>query len=71
MVLPFENGSGDPAQDIFVRGITEDVIGALISFKNVLVFGADTSFRNFRIWEAEANPDWTKNKTALPPPPAK
>ena len=45
MVLPFENGSGDPAQDIFVRGITEDVIGALINFKNVLVFGADTSFR--------------------------
>ena len=45
MVLPFENDSGDPAQNIFARGITEDVIGALIGFKNVLVFGADTSFR--------------------------
>jgi TolB-like protein len=44
MVLPFENGSADPARDIFVRGITEEVIGALIRFKNVLVFGADTSF---------------------------
>jgi len=45
MVVPFENGSGDPAQDIFAKGITEEVIGALVRFKNVLVFGADTSFR--------------------------
>jgi TolB-like protein/Tfp pilus assembly protein PilF len=45
MVVPFENGSDDPAQDIFARGITEEVIGALMHFKNVLVFDADTSFR--------------------------
>jgi len=45
MVVPFENGSGDPAQDIFAKGITEEVIGALVHFRNVLVFGANTSFR--------------------------
>jgi TolB-like protein/Tfp pilus assembly protein PilF len=45
MVLPFENDSGDPTQDIFAKGTTEEVIGALILFRNILVLGADTSFR--------------------------
>jgi len=45
MVLPFSNDSGNPAEDIFANGMTEEVIGELIRFKNVLVFGADTSFR--------------------------
>jgi adenylate cyclase len=45
MVVPFENGSDNPARDIFARGITDEVIGALIHLKNVLVFGAGTSFR--------------------------
>jgi adenylate cyclase len=45
MVLPFENDSGDPAQNIFAKGATEEVIGALILFRNILVLGADTSFR--------------------------
>jgi adenylate cyclase len=45
MVLPFENDSGDPAQNIFAKGTTEEVIGALILFRNILVLGADTSFR--------------------------
>src|SRR3954470_8935178 len=45
MVLPFENDSSDPAQNIFAKGITEEVIGALILFKNILVLGADTSFQ--------------------------
>jgi len=45
MVMPFENGSGDPAQEIFAKGITEEVIGALVHFRNVVVFGANTSFR--------------------------
>lgn len=45
LVLPFGNGTGDPAQDIFAEGFTEDLIGALIRFKNVFVFGADTSFQ--------------------------
>jgi adenylate cyclase len=45
MVLPFENDSGDPAQNIFAKGTTEEVISALILFRNILVLGADTSFR--------------------------
>ena len=45
MVVPFENGSDNPAQDIFARGISDEVIGALIRFKNILVFGSGTSFQ--------------------------
>jgi adenylate cyclase len=45
MVLPFENDGGDPAQNIYTKGTTEAVIGALILFKNILVLDADTSFR--------------------------
>lgn len=45
LVLPFANGTADPSQDIFAEGYTEELIGALVRFKNVLVFGADTSFR--------------------------
>ncbi|CAO3434905.1 tetratricopeptide repeat protein [Azospirillum doebereinerae] len=45
LVLPFANATGDPARDAFVEGFTEELIGGLIRFKNVLVFGADTSFR--------------------------
>lgn len=41
MVLPLTNGSGDPAQDLFAQGFTEDLIGALISFKSLTVFGDD------------------------------
>lgn len=45
MVLPFENDSADPAQNIYARGTTEAVIGALILFRNIFVLGADSSFR--------------------------
>lgn len=45
LVLPFTNGTGDPAQDLFADGFTEDLIGALVRFQNVLVYGASTSFR--------------------------
>ena len=45
MVLPFTNGTGSPAQDLFAEGFTEDLIGALIRFRNVFVFGARTTFR--------------------------
>ncbi|MCW2241244.1 tetratricopeptide repeat protein [Azospirillum canadense] len=45
LVVPFANGSTDPSQDIFAEGYTEELIGALVRFKNVLVFGAETSFR--------------------------
>lgn len=45
LVLPFTNGSGDPALDLVADGITEDLVAALIRFEDFLVFGADTSFR--------------------------
>ena len=58
LVLPFANATGNPAQDMLVEGFTEDLIGALVRFRSVLVFGADTSFR-FRsapaLREAEPN----------------
>jgi TolB-like protein/Flp pilus assembly protein TadD len=45
MVLPFENDSDEPALNIYAKGTTEAVIGALILFKNIRVLDADTSFR--------------------------
>lgn len=45
LVLPFTNGSGDPALDLVADGITEDLVAALVRFDDFLVFGADTSFR--------------------------
>ena len=45
MVPPFANDSGDPALNSFAKGITENVIGGLIGFENVLVFGVDPRSR--------------------------
>lgn len=45
LVLPFANGTGDPAQDVLADGFTEDVVAALIRFRSLVVYGADTSFR--------------------------
>ena len=45
MVPPFANDSGDPALNSFAKGITEEVIGGLIGFENVLVFGVDPRSR--------------------------
>jgi TolB-like protein len=45
MVLPFANGTGNPTQDIFAEGFTEELIGALTRFNGVFVFGTDTTFR--------------------------
>jgi TolB-like protein len=44
-VLPFKNLSGDPGQDFFSDGITEDVIGALGRFSNLLVAAKSASFQ--------------------------
>jgi adenylate cyclase len=44
-VLPFENLSGDPSQDFFSDGITEDVITALGRFSNLLVIAKSASFQ--------------------------
>lgn len=45
LVLPFANGTGNAAHDVFAEGFTEDLIGALIRFRSVFVFGADTTFQ--------------------------
>jgi adenylate cyclase len=45
MVPPFANDSGDPALNSFAKSITEEVIGGLIGFQNVLVFGVDSRSR--------------------------
>ena len=38
-VLPFANQSGDPAQEYFSDGVTEDIIAALGRFRALLVMG--------------------------------
>jgi TolB-like protein/class 3 adenylate cyclase len=43
-VLPFENLSGDPEQDYFADGITEDIITALSRFKSLFVIARNSSF---------------------------
>ncbi len=43
-VLPFNNLSGDPAQDYFADGVVEDIIGALSRFKSFAVIARNSSF---------------------------
>jgi adenylate cyclase len=43
-VLPLKNLSGDPTQDFFIDGITEDVIDALGRFSNLIVVAKSASF---------------------------
>src|SRR5215510_13400472 len=43
-VLPFQNVSGDPEQDYFADGITEDIITALSRFKSLFVIARNSSF---------------------------
>ena len=44
-VLPFDNMSGDPEQDYFADGITEDIITRLAQFPEILVLGRNTTFQ--------------------------
>ena len=44
-VLPFDNMSGDPEQDYFSDGITEDIIAELSKFKEFLVIARNSSFQ--------------------------
>lgn len=44
-VLPFDNMSGDPQQDYFSDGITEDIIAGLSKFKDFLVIARNSSFQ--------------------------
>jgi adenylate cyclase len=43
-VLPFNNMSGDPDQDYFADGLTEDVIAQLARFRSLFVIGSTSSF---------------------------
>ena len=43
-VLPFTNMSGDPEQEYFSDGITEDIITELARFKNLLVIARNSTF---------------------------
>ena len=43
-VLPFDNMSGDPEQDYFSDGITEDIIAELSKFREFLVIARNSSF---------------------------
>lgn len=38
-VLPFENLSGDPSQDYFATGITQEIVAALSRFRELTVLG--------------------------------
>lgn len=44
-VLPFDNMSGDPEQDYFSDGITEDIIAELGKYREFLVIARNSSFR--------------------------
>src|SRR5262249_5254261 len=43
-VLPFTNMSGDPEQEYFSDGITEDIITELSRFRNLFVIAPNSSF---------------------------
>ena len=44
-VLSFTNMSGDPEQEYFSDGITEDIITALSKFRSLFVIARNSSFR--------------------------
>jgi TolB-like protein/Tfp pilus assembly protein PilF len=44
-ILPFDNMSGDPEQDYFSDGITEDIIAGLGRFREFLVIARNSSFQ--------------------------
>ena len=43
-VLPFDNMSGDPEQDYFADGITEDIITELSRYRDLMVIARNSSF---------------------------
>jgi len=44
VVLPFANMSGDPEQEFFVDGLTEDIITELSRFREILVISRNSAF---------------------------
>ena len=57
-VLPFANMSGDPEQEFFADGLTEDIITELSRFRDLLVISRNSAFvykgRAVRVAEAAA-----------------
>jgi adenylate cyclase len=45
IVLPFANMSGDPEQEFFADGLTEDILTELSRFKDLFVISRNTSFK--------------------------
>ncbi len=45
VVLPFTNMSGDPEQDFFVDGLTEDILTGLSRFRDLFVISRNSSFK--------------------------
>ena len=43
-VMPFANLSGDPTQDYFTDGITEDIITELSRFRSLFVIARNSTF---------------------------
>lgn len=43
-VLPFQNMSGDPEQEYFADGMTEDILTGLARFQNLFVIARNSSF---------------------------
>ena len=43
-ILPFDNMSGDPEQEYFADGITEDIITELSRFKEIMVIARHSTF---------------------------
>ena len=43
-VLPFTNMSGDPEQEFFSDGISEDIITVLSQISDLLVIGRNSTF---------------------------
>ena len=43
-VLPFENMSGDPEQEFFADGLTEDILTALSRFRGLFVISRNSAF---------------------------
>jgi adenylate cyclase len=45
IVLPFTNMSGDPEQEFFADGLTEDILTELSRFRELLVISRNTAFK--------------------------
>jgi adenylate cyclase len=45
IVLPFTNMSGDPAQEFFADGLTEDILTELSRFRELLVISRNSAFK--------------------------